>query len=124
MNFREFFQFSISHIAARNSKLVTTSEVFCMAPWIQLHAQTNGKIAPCCMSSVHDGNELGDLRENPNLADAWNSENMKKLRVNMMAGKKSSICTHCYDYEKVGRASERMEYNTLYRRYFSRIDAT
>jgi MoaA/NifB/PqqE/SkfB family radical SAM enzyme len=95
-----------------------------MAPWIQLHAQTNGKVAPCCMSSIHGGNELGDLRENPNLEDAWNSDNMKQLRLNMLSGKKSSICTHCYDYEKVGKFSERMQYNKDYRRHYSKVTAT
>ena len=95
-----------------------------MAPWIQLHAQTNGKVAPCCMASVHGGNELGDLRENPNLEDAWNSENMKQLRLNMLKGKQSSICTHCYDYEKVGKFSERKQYNKDYKRDYSKVAAT
>lgn len=113
-----------SRILAMNSNLLNKSEVFCMAPWIQLHAQTNGKVAPCCMSSVHSGNELGDLRQNPKLEDAWNSENMKQLRLNMMNGKKSSICTHCYDYEKVGKFSERKQYNKDYKRHFSKVTAT
>ena len=76
------------------------------------------------MSSVHDGNEIGDLRKNPNLEDAWNSDNMKQLRLNMLNGRKSSICLNCYDYEKLGKFSERKQYNRDYKRYFSRIQAT
>lgn len=124
MDFKELLKFPFSRLSSANNKLVSKSEVFCMAPWIQLHAQTNGKVAPCCMSSIHGGNELGDLRANPNLADAWNSDNMKQLRMNMLEGKKSSICTHCYDYEKVGKFSERNQYNRDYKRYIHRIDAT
>src|SRR5688572_16164016 len=100
MNFRELLKFSLSPSPA---KLVTESEVFCMAPWIQLHAQTSGKIAPCCMAKISDGNELGDLQEDPNLAKAWNSKNMKQLRLNMLQGKKSSLCSNCYEYEKAGK---------------------
>lgn len=95
-----------------------------MAPWIQLHAQTNGKVAPCCMSFVTDNNEVGDLRENPDLREAWNSKNMKQLRLNMLQGKKSSICTRCYQYEEVGRFSERMQYNKDFKNDYPRVTAT
>jgi MoaA/NifB/PqqE/SkfB family radical SAM enzyme len=124
MNFPEVIQKAYSRLRAANSPLLNKSEVFCMAPWIQLHAQTNGKVAPCCMSSVFGGNELGDLRENPKLEDAWNSDNMKQLRLNMLQGKKSTICSHCYDYEKLGKTSERITYNRDYQRYYPRISAT
>jgi MoaA/NifB/PqqE/SkfB family radical SAM enzyme len=76
------------------------------------------------MSAVHNGNEIGDLRKNPNLEDAWNSENMKQLRLNMMNGKKSTICKHCYEYESHGKFSERKQYNRDYKRYYSRVAAT
>ena len=95
-----------------------------MAPWLQIHAQTNGKAAPCCMASVHDGNEIGDLRENSNLIAIWNSENMKRLRLNMLNGAPSSICSNCYEYEKVGKFSERMQYNQDYPDRFSRVSGT
>jgi MoaA/NifB/PqqE/SkfB family radical SAM enzyme len=95
-----------------------------MSPWVQLHAQTNGKVAPCCMSLVIDGNEVGDLRKNPDLADAWNSDNMKQLRRNMLDGKKSSICTSCYKYESLSKGSERKLYNRDYKDYFNRINET
>ena len=120
----EFVNFSVSRISAVNSELLKQSEVFCMAPWIQLHAQTTGKISPCCMSTIYDGNELGDLRENPGIEAAWNSENMKQLRKKMLEGKKSTICNHCYDYERLGKFSERMTYNRDFRHYFSRVKRT
>jgi MoaA/NifB/PqqE/SkfB family radical SAM enzyme len=95
-----------------------------MAPWIQLHAQTNGKMAPCCMSSVHDGNEIGDLRKNADLTHAWNSPGMRQLRLNMLEGKESSLCSNCYEYERLGRHSERMQYNKDFRQHYSRVVST
>jgi radical SAM protein with 4Fe4S-binding SPASM domain len=124
MNFPEVIQKAYSRLRAANSPLLNKSEVFCMAPWIQLHAQTNGSISPCCMSYVNDENKLGDLRENPKLEDAWNSANMKQLRLNMLQGKKSTICSHCYKYEAVGKSSERMHYNKEFKRHYSRVSAT
>ena len=114
----------VARVRAASSPLLTRSNVFCMSPWIQLHAQTNGKVAPCCMAAMHGGNEIGDLKLNPNLADAWNSQNMKQLRLDMLKGKENSLCKHCYSYEKVGKFSERMQYNRDYKRYFSRVSAT
>ncbi|MES2622694.1 MAG: twitch domain-containing radical SAM protein [Bacteroidota bacterium] len=123
MNFTERAKNYYWNLRADNSGLYDKSEVFCMAPWLQLHAQTNGKVAPCCMASVSNGNELGDLRQNPNLEDSWNSENMKQLRLNMLQGKKSSICTHCYDYEKAGKFSERNQYNRDYKHQHFKVSA-
>lgn len=124
MKIKEVFNKVYSRISAQNNKLFTESDVFCMAPWIQLHAQTNGKAAPCCMSSVFDGNEIGDLQQNPDLKEAWNSANMKQLRLNMLQGKKSTLCNHCYSYEKMGKFSERMQYNQDYKNQFWRVKAT
>lgn len=108
----------------QKENLLSRSKVFCMSPWIQLHAQTNGKVSPCCMSSVRDGNEIGDLKTNPDLSASWNSENMRKLRKNMLNNKKSSICSNCYVHEKYGKFSERMQYNQDFADYFSRIGNT
>lgn len=110
--------------SGKRKALLDNSKVFCMAPWIQLHAQTNGKVAPCCMSSIKNGNEIGDLNINPSLLDSWNSENMKKLRLDMLSGNKNSICDNCYDYEKLGRSTERHYYNRDFQNYFARVKDT
>lgn len=97
------------------------SEVFCMAPWIQLHAQTNGLAAPCCMAATDETNYLADLNQNPDLNKAWNSTRMKQLRLAMLQGKKSSICSHCYKYQEIGFTSERVKYNRDYLEFFDRV---
>jgi MoaA/NifB/PqqE/SkfB family radical SAM enzyme len=98
-----------------------SSKVFCMAPWIQLHAQTNGHVAPCCMASMHSGNELADLNTNANLSTAWNNEAMQNLRKNMLEGKENRLCINCYKYESLGKKSERQKYNEDYVREAGRV---
>jgi MoaA/NifB/PqqE/SkfB family radical SAM enzyme len=100
---------------------LSKSKVFCMAPWVQLHAQTDGRMSPCCISDVAKGDEIGNLRVDSDLRNAWNSEKMKQLRLNMCSGQKSNICTICYDYEQHGKKSERMQYNEDFKRYYNRV---
>jgi len=101
--------------------LLDKSNVFCMAPWIQLHAQTNGHVAPCCMADAVLGRETGDLNDNANLSQQWNSSKMQELRKNMLMGVASPICASCYKYESHGKVSERMNYNRDHKRKVSRL---
>jgi hypothetical protein len=103
---------------------LSDSKVFCISPWIQLHAQTNGYVGPCCMASMNEANYLSDLNDNPNLLDAWNSEKMRQLRLAMLKGEKSSICQNCYKYEELGNESERIKYNKDYVQYIDRVFKT
>ncbi len=123
MKFSESLKGYFSALRVKPGKLMNESEVFCMAPWLQLHAQTNGEITPCCVSA-YKGEAIGNLRENPNLADAWNSEKMKHIRLNMLEGKKSALCGNCYEDEHLGKFSERMKYNRDFKDYISRAIAT
>lgn len=114
----------IFYYLSGDKRLFTDSRFFCIAPWIQLHAQTNGKAAPCCMSNVTEGKEIGNLNEEADLLQSWNSPKMKQLRKNMLTGKESGICSNCYHYEKHGKFSERLTYNRDYKRYAHRVMAT
>lgn len=100
---------------------VPDSKFFCIAPWIQLHAQTHGEVTPCCMSA-YKGDSVADLRENSDLAAAWNSPKMKQLRLNMLNGVKSQMCGNCYAHEELGKFSDRMQYNRDYRHYLNRVE--
>jgi MoaA/NifB/PqqE/SkfB family radical SAM enzyme len=106
-----------------SSRHLEQSEVFCMAPWIQLHAQTNGEVSPCCMAA-YKGDTIGDLRKNSDLSHAWNSDSMKQLRLNMLAEKKSVMCSNCYTHEALGKFSDRQQYNRDYKNDYSRVTAT
>lgn len=105
-------------------KYLQKSKVFCMSPWLQLNAQVNGYVLPCCMSTIDNSTKLSDLNENADLNVAWNSDNMKSLRLDMLSEKKNSLCNNCYKYEELGKVSERMKYNRDYDNHFDRVIRT
>jgi len=74
--------------------------------------------------SAYKGDNIGSLRENSSLQHAWNSDKMKRIRLNMMEGKKSSICSNCYCHQELGKFSDRMQYNRDYKDYYQRVKAT
>lgn len=125
MNFQELLKnkFTALFPSNRGEKNLVHSKVFCMAPWIQLHATPEGEVTPCCMSA-YKGDNVGSLRQNSNLLAAWNSEKMKRFRLNMLEGKKNSICSNCYSHEDLGKFSDRMQYNRDYANYYNRITTT
>lgn len=95
-----------------------------MSPWLQLNAQVNGFVLPCCMSTRDEATKLSNLNENADLRVAWNSERMKALRLDLLSEKKNSLCDKCYKYESLGKESERMKYNRDYKNRFDRVTRT
>lgn len=76
--------------------LLNDSKVFCMFPWTHLNATPRGDIYPCCSNDYT--NPVGNLKD-MTLADAINTDYMKELRLNMLAGTPSKICDFCYKHE-------------------------
>ena len=60
---------------------LTKSKVFCILPWIHLHAFPNGQAYPCCLSDSHY--PVGNLHNNT-MKEVWNSDEYKQMRHNMM----------------------------------------
>lgn len=70
-----------------------------MNPWIHLHTTPTGVAAPCCIAescATDDG--MGNSREQ-SLMQLVNSEQMNKLRLNMLTGVKNEECRKCYQHE-------------------------
>lgn len=84
--------------------LLTESKVFCMFPWLHLNATPRGDIYPCCSNDYSA--PLANTRDTT-LEEAFNSDYMKQLRLNMLEGKKSDICNFCYSHEKASPHSFR-----------------
>jgi MoaA/NifB/PqqE/SkfB family radical SAM enzyme len=99
------------------------SKVFCMAPWTHMHGLPSGDVIACCLSPTSE--TLGNLREQ-SLTDIWNSERLRGLRRNMLAGIATpSICGRCYDKEKHGLTSLRTGMNNKYEtKYAALVDST
>ncbi len=97
-----------SDMTAKEKKLLTENESFCMLPWIHLHAYPDGRAYPCCFA--FDPYPVGNLNEQ-SLKEVWNGEKMREMRLRMLNGKKSRECLKCYDQEKSGFFSLRLSSN-------------
>lgn len=85
------------------------SKTICAIPWMHLNFEPNGKVVPCCLTSAHNY-FAGDLNKD-SIEKIWNSDNMKKLRLEMINGKEPKICNKCFDREKVTGISGRTHHN-------------
>ena len=87
------------------------SETFCIMPWVHLHTWPNGNVYPCCLAKSQY--PLGNLKENT-LEEIWNSQDLKKIRVELLNGEKPDVCTRCYMQEDAGSPSFRIGSNNLW----------
>jgi len=91
-------------------QLLNDSKVFCILPWIHFHALPNKKVLPCCMG---ESNKPLGTTDSESILSMMNSEEYKKLRLNMLNGVKSEECKRCYDIESYGSWSLRQSQNTV-----------
>jgi len=86
------------------------TNTFCVLPWVSLEASPIGTVRPCCLADDeildNDGNKF-EL-SSANFADIQNSDHMKKLRSDFLAGQKPQTCRKCWNEERGGRTSKRM----------------
>jgi MoaA/NifB/PqqE/SkfB family radical SAM enzyme len=66
---------------------------FCILPWIHQFIHTNGDVLPCCTSDY--SMPIGNIKRD-RIEDLWNGTVYKRLRSDMLAGKKNPICDSCY----------------------------
>lgn len=97
------------------------SKVFCILPWIHLHAFPNGQAYPCCLSDSHY--PLGNLHNNT-MREVWNSQETKQLRHNMMNEVECKECTKCYEREQHGFVSMRNDSNKNFGHHIGLLDQT
>lgn len=94
---------------------------FCILPWIHMHTWADGTTYPCCLG--HTDYPIGNTKQSSYL-DIWNSEEMRNLRLNMLADKPSAACSRCYEHEKAGTESLRMTKNRDFKHKYDRINLT
>jgi organic radical activating enzyme len=102
-------------------KLLTESEHFCMMPWTHMHAFPDGRAYPCCLSDYW--HPVGDLRKHT-MAEVWNQDKYKQMRVNMLENKPCVECTKCYEQEEMGFFSMRNDSNRNMGHYVADIEKT
>ena len=86
------------------------NEKFCVLPWISLEASPIGTVRPCCLADdeLVDNNGQKFSLLTANFADIQNSDSMRKLREQFLAGKQPQTCRKCWNEERAGRTSKRM----------------
>ena len=101
-------------------KLVN-SDVFCMIPWIHMHAFPDGRAYPCCLGD--DRHPIGNFKQD-SLADVWNQEAYKIMRTNMLTETSCKECTKCYEQESNGFVSMRNSTNKNFGHHIKLVDQT
>lgn len=97
------------------------SDVFCMLPWIHLHAFPNGQAYPCCLGN--DKHPIGHLHYNT-IEEVWNDTPYKTMRTNMLEEKPCKECTKCYEQEQSGFVSMRNSSNKNFGHLIPIVDET
>jgi len=83
-------------------------DTLCVLPWIHLYVSpSSGTIKPCCFAS--DTNET--IIDYPTLDSAINSDSMRKIRSDMMQGRRPNSCASCFQREDAGLSSDRLRAN-------------
>jgi radical SAM protein with 4Fe4S-binding SPASM domain len=98
------------------------SDTFCLAPWIHTHIEADGSVSPCCLTGGR-GFSYGSLHEN-SLKQIWNSEKIKKMRLDMLNQVKRPECSECYICNDIGKISYREELNTEFSNNFNLLKYT
>ena len=90
---------------------IKDSPTFCAIPFVSLVVNTDGAIRPCCLikGRYHQLKKSDGTKYTikDNLSDAWNSDEMRKMRLSMINGDKLEGCNVCYLQESSGRTSNR-----------------
>lgn len=84
---------------------------FCAIPFVSMVVNTDATIQPCCLMKRNTHRLKTDKGENitinNRLSDAWNSQEMKRIRTAMVSGQSLEGCSVCYLQESSGRTSNR-----------------
>jgi len=110
---------NLKNLSDEHINLLSKSSVFCLAPWTHLMVHPNSKVTPCCSSKLL----LGDASKDP-MEKIWNSENLRQLRLDMLAGKTNSSCESCHIKENLGQDSQRQGINRSLSNRIHKIDLT
>ena len=86
------------------------SGTFCSLAWTSLGMNPHGRVKVCGRSQA---NVKNPSLKKMSIEEAWNSDYYKKIRLDMLEGKKNSNCERYYIQETLGGLSKRMESNLM-----------
>ena len=70
--------------------LIKDSKHFCVLPWIHFHTWPNGNVMPCCVADSEK--PVGKIKAEESIIEMMNSEDFKRLRLNMLNDQPSDEC--------------------------------
>ena len=97
------------------------SDVFCMIPWIHMHAFPDGRAYPCCLGD--DRYPIGNFKQD-SMEVVWNGDAYKTMRKNMLEEKSCKECSKCYEQEASGFVSMRNSTNKNFGHHINVVDQT
>ena len=85
-------------------------DTFCVLPWVSLEASPIGTVRPCCLADDEILDNEGNKFElsTADFVNIQNSNHMRQLREQFLAGQKPQTCRKCWNEERGGRTSKRM----------------
>jgi len=99
---------------------MTNKTSICPLPWIHLATRPNGDVRVCCTANAsgageEDVKDVGLVKQNGqvmnlqthSIAEVWNSDYMKAVRLQMLDNKVPPSCTKCFEEESKGIVSKR-----------------
>lgn len=110
-----------------NKDEILESKFFCVAPWIHLNIWPSGDVHACCMS-----NDIYGSVYKSSLKEIWNSDELKKMRLDMLNNIRRPGCSPCHidersvpdRFKEFHHISRRQAFNTQIERYFDLIEKT
>lgn len=104
------------------------SKTICPLAWNHFSLYTDSSLRICCNSGLsghlknNDGTPM-KLNDISSINDLYNSEHMKQIRRNMLAGERPKECTECFKIEDFGGQSRRMSSLNNYKQNINFIDS-
>lgn len=90
-------------------ELVKDSKHFCILPWIHFHSWPDGRVMPCCVAD--STKPVSKVKKYESLVTMMNTEDYKKMRLDMLNDKPVEACKRCYDLENLGIWTMRQSHN-------------
>lgn len=98
--------------------LLNKSKTFCMYPWTHIMVSPDGNAYPCCVT-VGD-RTLGNTNHQ-SLKEIFHSDEMNKLRQDMLSETPNSWCNYCYEHESYSPHSFRSTANLTMQKFFDDV---
>lgn len=93
---------------------MTNKNIFCNAPWYELHIYWDGSLGFCCQES----HKLYPIEEhqkfnikNTSISEWYNSQPMRQARLSMHGDQPNSFCFMCHEEEAYSNTSRRIRCN-------------